>query len=309
MAEVTNYLTAEFPGKAFKNADGGITVEQMLNEPRRIDRYVAAKIDEDLLSTRIYNTTTTSGGAMIYNQLLGTSEQIAGQRTGIVAPGGEFPTFDNERTEEDVVRVQKIGGKVAITDEAVKRNDSAELNRHLLRMANRMKLDLDADAVAAFRAAMDKLDPTLKEAHTVTSTGWGTVNKTKAADKVPATSIEADLLKALQAAEDNELGYNYSTLLINPKDMFNLRLAVGVGATAEFLGQFGLTADVTSTVEPGEAYLIAPRQVGTIGVESPISTETWREAKFQTSYIQTWATMAHAVTDPLAIITLKGLSA
>ena len=49
--------------------------------------------------------------------------------------------------------------------------------------------------------------------------------------------------------------------------------------------------------------------VGVMGVESPISTETWRDASTQTTWSQTWATVAFGVTDPLAMVKLNGLSA
>lgn len=305
MAEAQKFLSAEFPGNIHQNAEGGITVEQMLNEPTRISRYVTEKISDDLLSEYLYSSTKTSGGALIFNQLLGASSAASEQRTGVIAPGGEFPTIDNVDVEEQFVKVRKIGGKVGITDEAVKRNDSRYLNQELMRLANRMKLDLESDAIAAFDEAIDAIgDAALK----FESTGWAAKTKVKAADKVAADSIEADLLKLRLETQKQDLGYNFSTLLINPEDHFNLSLVAGVGMEQEFVGRFGWTIKPTNRVEKGSAYLVAPKQVGVIGVESPVSTETWREAKFQESYTQTWATVAHAITDPLAIMKLEGLA-
>src|SRR5699024_9444618 len=228
-----------------QNADGGITVEQMLNEPTRISRYVTEKISDDLLSEYLYSSTTTSGGALIFNQLLGASPAASEKRTGVIAPGGEFPTIDNIDVEEQFVKVRKIGGKVGITDEAVKRNDSRYLNQELMRLANRMKLDLESDAVAAFDKAMEAIgDNALR----FQSTGWAAKTKVKAADKVAADSIEADLLKLRLETQKQDLGYNFSTLLINPEDHFNLSLVAGIGMEQEFVGRFGWTIKATNRV-------------------------------------------------------------
>lgn len=305
MAENTTFRSAEFPGNISQDTAGKITVEQMLNEPARISRYVVQKISQDNLSDYLYGATSTSGGGLIFNQLLGTESAVTEKRTGIVAPGGEFPLIDNVEREEQFTKVRKIGGKVAITDEAVIRNDSRYLNQELQRLANRMRLDMESDAIEAFHLGMEQLgDKALK----FESTGWAIKNKVKAADKVPADSIEADLLKLKLETNKQDLGYNFNTLLLNPLDNYNLSLAFGIGQEQAFVGQFGWNIKLTNHVAEGEAYLVAPKQVGVIGVEKPVSSESWREAKFQTSYTQTWATVAHAITDPLAIMKLEGLN-
>lgn len=307
MAETNNkHFTAEFPFSARQNADGSITVEQMLNEPTRISRYVTEKVAKDLLSPQLFSSTSVSGGALIYNQLLGTESAITPKRTGVVEPGGEFPLIDNAEVSEEITRVKKVGGKVAITDEAVKRNDSRYLNQELMRLANRMIVDLDSDAIAAFNAAMEKVGD---KGLTHESLGWVGENKKTAANKTPAASIEADLAHLRFLTQKQDLGYNFNTLLISPEDYLQLTIAYGVGNEEAFLRQYGWKPVVTNTMEKGTAYLIAPQQVGVIGVESPISTETWREAVNQTSYSQTWATMAYAVTDPLALVKITNLSA
>lgn len=300
-----NFSTAEFPLGARQNTDGTITVEQMLNEPTRISRYVTEKVAKDLLSPHFFSSTSVSGGTLIYNQLLGTESAITPKRTGVIEPGGEFPLIDNAEVAEKLTRVKKVGGKVAITDEAVKRNDSRFLNQELMRLANRMVVDLDADAVKALNDAMEAVGD---KGLTHESKGWEAENKKTAANKTPAESIEADLAHLRMLTQKQDLGYNFNTLLISPEDYLQLTIAFGIGNEEAFLRQYGWKPVVTKNTVKGEAFLLAPQQVGVIGVESPISTETWREAVNQTSYSQTWATMAYAVTDPLALVKITNIS-
>lgn len=299
---------AEFPlDPTFQmDAAGNITVDQMLKEPTRITRYVTEKINQDLLSNKIYSSGPVSGGIIMYNQITGKINLgETALRTAVVAPGGEFPEIDQAQVTEQFTGVKKIGGRVTITDEAVKRNDTRFLNQELFRLANRMTTDLDADAVAAFDKAMAQPEV---DAQVVESNGWAKVNKTKAADKVPALSVEADL-EALRLKTDLiDMGYSYSTLLLHPADASRLRLAVGIGNEQTFMGQWGYTIEVSKHVPEGEGWLLAPKQLGYMGVETPVSTETERDMLHQVTNTVTFATMGYAITDPYALVKITGLN-
>lgn len=284
-------------------ADGGITVDRMLKEPTRITRFIADRVNDNLLSEKLYSSTTVSGGILMYNQITSKINTETKLRTGIVAPGGEFPEIDQSDVTEEFTKVQKVGGKVTITDEAVKRNQDQYLRQQLINLSNRIITDLDQDAVDAFELATGNLGSDMPA---VESNGWVKSNNTKAADHVPAQSIAADLSKLRLKAKQIDLGYNYTTLLVNPEDFYELGLAVGINQEAAYIGQFGWTVEQTNHVPRGTAWLLAPKQLGTIGVESPISTESWRDEAHQTHHTQTWATVGHAITDPFALIKLTG---
>lgn len=303
------YRSAEFPlDSSFQLDNGGITVDLMLNEPTRITRYVNEVVNANLLSPRLFSTQTVTGGILIYNQILGKINQDeTSYRTNVREPGAEFAEIDQTQISEQFTRVRQIGGQVSITDEAVRRNDTAFLQQQLKRLANRIVTDVDADAIAAFNAALDKLPEDVKTALTVTSGGWATVTTTKAADKVPAASIEADLEKLRLRTNEIDLGYNYSTLLVNPKDEFNLRLALGPSNVQSVFSAYGYTVEANTLAPEGEAWLLAPGQVGVMGVEEPINTKVWYEDKTRTSHTQTSTTQCHAITDPMAMLKLTGI--
>lgn len=296
-----------FPLGAPEVRDGAITVDLMLNEPTRIDNYISRLVEKNLLSALIFNNVTADGGALLFDQLT-ENMSTATNGPGVIAPGGEFPVLWTPDGEPMVETVKKTGGKVGLTDEAVKRNDLAQMQRKLRQIANTMVVDLDRRGIGALNAAVDKVPSALK----VTSSGWGAATNVAASAKTAKTAegaVLADIATARNLVEKTELGYVLDLLILHPDDALNLSLLLGVTEWEGVLGTLGLTPHVTTAAEVGKPLLIASRMVGSMGVESPISTESWREEKVQTHWTQTWATVAFGVTDPLAMVRIEGAEA
>ena len=95
---------------------------------------------------------------------------------------------------------------------------------------------------------------------------------------------------------------------LNPADYANFQLFYGTEAS-DILSAYGLTVFSTPLVAAGTGYAVAAGQVGVMGLESPLSTETWREERIQSVWTQSWVTPAFAVTNPLSIVKISGLSA
>lgn len=296
-----------FPLSGPNVENGAITIDMMLNEPTRIDNYAAQLVERDLLSKVIFGNVTTTGGALLFDQLV-KNTPTATDKPGIVAPGSEFPVLHTPDGEPVVARVQKTGGKFGVTDEARIRNDAMLLQRKISQVSNTMVKDLDERGISALTEAIDKIDGTLS----VASGGWDKAAEVAATAKTAKTGegeVISNLLDAQLAIEQTDLGYSADTLVLNPVDAKNLKLLLGFANYQEMLSTFGLTLHSTNAMKKGEGLVLQAGMVGVMGVESPISTETWRDASTQTTWSQTWATVAFGVTDPLAMVKLNGLSA
>ena len=297
-----------FPLGAPEVRDGAITIDRMLNEPTRIDNYAARLVERDLLTQTIFGNVTTSGGALLFDQLV-KNEPTATDKPGVIAPGAEFPVLHTPDGEPVVVRVQKTGGKFGITDEARVRNDAMLLQRKVSQVANTMVKDLDERGIKALSDALEALDD---KALTVASGGWAAAAGVQASAKTAKTGegeLINNLLDAQLKIQETELGYNPDVLVLNPTDAKNLKLIFGVANYQEMLSTFGLTLHTTTAQPAGEGLVLQSGMVGVMGVESPISTETWRDASTQTTWSQTWATVAFGVTDPMAMVKLTNLGA
>lgn len=296
-----------FPLSGPNVENGAITIDMMLNEPTRIDNYAAHLVERDLLSKVIFGNVTTTGGALLFDQLV-KNTPTATDKPGIVAPGSEFPVLHTPDGEPIITRVQKTGGKFGVTDEARIRNDAMLLQRKISQVSNTMVKDLDGRGISALTEAIDNIDGTLS----VTSGGWDKAAEVAATAKTAKTGegeVISNLLDAQLAIEQTDLGYSADTLVLNPVDAKNLKLLLGFANYQEMLATFGLTLHSTNAMKKGEGLVLQSGMVGVMGVESPISTETWRDASTQTTWSQTWATVAFGVTDPLAMVKLNGLSA
>lgn len=300
-----------FPLAAPTVQDGAITVDLMLKEPTRIEKYVSALLEKNLLATTIFGTARTESGAVIFDQVT-ENRAFADQPTGVVTPGAEFPVMTTSEGEPKVLRVQKTGGKVKITDEAVKTNDLRLMQRLLARVGNTMRRDLDIRGVDAMEAAFTEIPDML----TVESKGWAAAAAVTASAKTAATGasqVIADILAAQEKVEDTDLGYVLDTLVLNPKDATHFKLLfTGADGSAQYnnvLSENGLNLKVSKAVKAGEGFLLQAGGFGFMGVRDPISTETWREPKIQSSWTQTWVEAAFAVTDPYAMVKLTNLDA
>ncbi|QGU03105.1 hypothetical protein CKALI_11305 [Corynebacterium kalinowskii] len=295
-----------FPGEAPKVSDGGITVSLMLKQPKRIARYIADITALGLFTDRIFAHDSAEGGAILFDVVTKNSA-LADDHMGIIAPGGAYPIVDASDGEPKVKRTKKIGGKFGMTDEAQMRNDMATMQRRAQRVANTMVYDIDALGLETLTAALTEFDSDIVK---VQSGGWATINKTAKSAQTAEKSIRADINKALAEGKKTLMGYNYDLLLLNTDDRFQFDTAFDDdGQAASFAASKGIEILDTPLLAPGEGLLIASGAVGTMGVESPIQSTTYRDEDHDTTWTKTRALMAHVVTDPLAMIRIQNIAA
>lgn len=298
-------MSATYPLDAIEVVDGAITVDLMLNEPQRITRYVSDLAAKQLFAGEIFTADRAVGGAIIFDQLTKNDIQLGGAAE--ISAGGEFPILSAEGDEPQVARVKKTGGKVKVTDEARKRNNQALLQRELRKLTNTIVVDLDSTALTVLDDAHAALG---SDALKVESGGWETAGKTTSANKTAANSVRADILRAKAAGSATELGYVYNQLILHDEDWLNLQIALESDANVQaFLASNGLTVISSPRATKGTPKLVAGQTVGVMGIEDPLSTETYDDRKIQSTWTQSWVTAAFAVTDPLAIVEIENASA
>lgn len=296
---------ATYPLDGLEVVDKSITVDLMLKEPKRITRYVSDLAAKQLFAANIFTADSTEGGAIIFDQL--TKNDVYASGTAEVPAGGEFPIITTERDEPMIARVKKTGGKFKVTDEARKRNDQALVQRESRKLANTITRDTDAAALEALEAAHTALEG---DALRVESGGWVAAGKATNATKTAAASARADILRAKAEGKKTELGYVYNLLVMTPEDDLALRIALETDdAVQAFFQANGLTPIVSARAELGVPKLVAGGTVGTMGVEDPLSTETYDDRSIQSEWVQSWTTVGFAVTDPFAIIELTNTQA
>lgn len=279
-----------------------ITVEQMLNQPTRITRYLSDIALRNYISPLIFSTPGgVSGGAVVYDQLT-LNDLFPTRDVQEVTPGSEFPILTSENGEPKVAQVEKHGGKFFVTDEAKERNDGSTIQREGRKIMNAMIRRQDARAIAILDASI-----AANASQTVTGVNWSSVVTGGSSQSNASAWPAADFAKIQLLADTQELGVEIDTWLVNPAQLAQLRLVYG-SDYADVIASYGITIAASNRIAAGTAYAIESGQVGEMRYEKQLSTETWREPETQRTWVQTDARFVQVVTNPFGVVKVTGLA-
>jgi hypothetical protein len=284
-----------------------LTLNFLLEDPTRVTRAIAAIVLQRFYVNRIFAPAgPIDGGAVVYDQAT-ENELYANRDVGRVEPGDEFPVVTFDVGAPRTAQVEKFGGKFPVTDEARRRNRPGRVNRAIGQLANTIVRKTQQRALAELQAAITE------HSRTAVGSSWSDAAGTVAASQVATVGPLADLTSVEQANEVLELGYVYDLAIMNPQEWRNFRLAAG-GQAADaraLLADSGINdVWVTNRKAAGTVYWLAERQVGELGYEVPLSTETWRDKDGkQQDWFQSYVLPIVYVTDPFAILETTGHAA
>ena len=279
-----------------------ITVETMLNQPTRITRYLSDIALRNYISPLFFSSPGgVSGGAVVYNQLT-LNDLFPTRDVQEVAPGGEFPNVTSENGEPKVAAVEKHGGKFFVLDEARDRNDPGVIQREGRKLMNAMVRRQDARSVATVDASLAALG-----SQTIVGLNWSAVVTGGASQSNASAWPAADFAKVQLVADQQELGVEIDTWIMNPAQLAQLRLVYG-SDYASVLASYGISVAASNRVVVGTAYALAAGLVGEIRAEKMLTTETWREPETQKTWVQTDARFVQYVTDPYSVFKVTGLA-
>lgn len=283
-----------------------ITVDIMLNTPTRITRMIMDLSQERFITDRIYASAGgVTGGAVIFD-IQDTNQLYTDRDAEQVSPGASFPIVTSVRLGAGVAPVEKWGAKTFITDEARDRNNAVLFTNQLRQMTNTLIRKINARGMAVLNAALANYPAQVIAGH-----NWQTVNLQGSSPTPVAQTPAADIAKAQQQAETQELGMVYDTLLLNPQEanQVNLIYSVVAGGWDAIAASWGITETYASPrIAPGIGYVIASQQAGGMRTEKPLGTETWREAETERTWVQASVRPVFYVDNPTAVVELTGLA-
>jgi hypothetical protein len=280
------------------------TVDFLTQDPGRVTRAIAQLALQKFYVDAVFAPSgAITGGAVLYEQAT-TNDLYPSRDVQNVEAGSEFPNITFDRAAPRTAEVEKFGGKFAVTDEARRRNQIGRVNRSIQQLANTIQKRTQTLAIAQLVAAISE------HSRTAVGTPWDTVSDTIAANQKTNIGPLADLTAVEKANEVAELGYSYDFCIMNPTEWRNFRLAAG-GPVAEaraLLADSGINdVWITNRKTAGTVYWLASRQVGELGYEVPLSTETWRDSDGkQQDWFQSFVLPICYVTDPFAILETTG---
>lgn len=300
---MASYNSSAYPYASPSVNGSQITVEQMLQQPTRITRYLSDIQLRGLVASRIFSTPTgVTGGAVIYDQLT-LNDLFSTRDVQNVEPGAEFPIITSDNPTPMVAQVEKYGGKFFVTDEARDRNDGGVIQREGRKLINTIMRKTDQKAIAVLDAAI-----AANASQTVTGVNWNSVVTAGSSASNATAYPAADLSKVQLLADTQELGVEFNLWIVNPAQKAQFDLVYGTGG-AEVLNAYNTDMVASNRVAAGTAYVVEAGQVGEIRVEKPLSTETWRDAAGrQRTWVQSDMRPVMYVTNPFSVVKVTGLA-
>lgn len=278
-----------------------ITVDTMLNQPTRITRMISDLTLERFIADRLFTSAGgVTGGALIYDEVQ-ENELYTTREVERVAAGTEFPLVDDERLAPKVATVEKYGGKVFITDEARDRNMTAGFTNKVRKLSNTLVRKINARTVEAVETSI------ADSGRTIVGNNWNNVQLRGDTPTAPADQPIADFGSAWLLNEQDELGIEFDTWLINP-EQYNALMLAYEGRLDQILDRYGITLYSSMRVTAGTAYAVSAGQVGEMRIEKPLGTETWREQGTERTWVQSSVRPLFAVTNPFAVVQVTGLA-
>ncbi|MFF0816143.1 major capsid protein [Rhodococcus sp. NPDC003318] len=283
-----------------------LTVSALLKSPAALNAVLAQLTADRLVMPAFFGTSvsTIQGGGLVYSVLLNGSNFTISD-VAERSPGAEYVVTDGETTF-DLATPQDWGSKVQILDEERDRSHTITLGNKLIQQANTLTKKIDQIAIAAIDAAL-----TRHSIAGVPGNYWdGLVTAGPEAELTPSTKRPtADFARANLLARVDDLGIGTLNVLVcHPQQEAALKIGYGEGLAAA-LASAGITSVRTSTlVTNGTAYLVEEGKAGQVAFERPLMTETIDDRHHRSTWIQSYAVPAFAVTTPGAVRKITGLN-
>lgn len=179
-----------------------ITISRFLQDPTRIQRRLRDYTDLRFVSDQLLkDRQRASGGAVLYDM---TEPFISDRTVEAVSPGSEYPYANLGTGTAGIAAIAKWGQKALLTDEEITRKSypMSAVDRALTKVVTTVIKQVDTVSMAAIGTAIT--------AEVATAGSW---DNATAANRKPLD----DILLAIQAIEDLNLGYKADTLVVSPK--------------------------------------------------------------------------------------------
>jgi hypothetical protein len=195
-------MPGTYPAAAPTLSGDALTISRFLADPARLQRRLRNWRDLRFVSDQILTQRfRSSGGAILYDM---SEPFITDRSVEAVNAGSEYPYANLPTGTAGLAAIVKWGQKVLLTDEEITRTayPGSSVDRALGKVVNSVIKQVDTVTMSAVASGITN--------GTATAGSW---DNATAANRKPLE----DILLAIQAIEDLNLGYRPDTLLISPK--------------------------------------------------------------------------------------------
>ncbi|SKS14173.1 Uncharacterised protein [Mycobacteroides abscessus subsp. bolletii] len=284
--------------------DNKISVDLAYKQPGRITKRLSDLTLQKFIAPELFSSSgaSTTAGAIIYD-VIRINELYTKNDVEQRGPSDEYTIVQGERTQPEVAKSEDWGGKFWMSDEAIRRNDRAQMDSLTTQLANTLVRKINQRTVAV----LDAVIASLGGAGVIPGHDWGNVTLTGNNPTPNKDRPFADIITAQLAADVEELGYVYNVWVVNPRQYADLRIAYD-DKLESVLKDADIQIFRSNRVTPGTAYAAVRGGVGFLDYEQMLSTETWRTPETKKNWVQSSVLPIMGVTDPYAVKKVTGLA-
>lgn len=279
-----------------------VNVDQFLKDPTRVERQLERLTRDKNIADYAFGAGDANNGAVIYDEVTGFPGD-PDRDVEIIAPGAEFPIIGTSDEEPKTAKVDKYGGASEMTYEAIRRNDTDNLNKRLITVSNLITKRVNMVAAKTLLSNQN--------INTLGIADWG----------VSTSDPIADLFAAKGLINDNELGYLADLALINPLDAQQYILGrkdireqlprenkdLNPVLSGDLAGLIGLEWITSSAIPRGTIFTLQKGVSGSVrDEEGGVKSNVYDEPSRQVRVIQGWRSIVPIITDPKSITRITG---
>lgn len=272
---------------------GRLTVAVALKQPSLIRDRITQIADDQLLLPKFFRPfgAQVQGAGLLYSVVKASDFYTTDVEKR--APGTEYKAVEGVDPEKKLAVVEDHGGWFEITDEEITRNDVNKLDQETTQLGNTIAKRLDALAMAALEASdIDSI--------AIEGTWLNLVLEGPLDQITPSASRPLSHLSEAQLEADlDELGVKLDLVVCHPRNAHELRVAYGPELDAA-LKSVGLELYAHPRMTYNQPYVVEKGNVGVVGFETPLNTETIDIRERRCKRIQSYVVGTFAVDRPTA---------
>ncbi|WP_138998294.1 major capsid protein [Rhodococcus zopfii] len=285
--------------------DNVLTLSAHLNNPSRVTQLVAKRAGERLIAPTFFadGGSSVSGGGVLHS-VMRPGDDFATRDPEHRAPGSEYVILTTDELKK-MAAIDNVGGKIGITDEEIRRSETATIRNKIEKLSNSVVAALDRITLAAVLSSL--ADNAVAPVPAAVAWDALVLNGDPAEQTLNASKPTATFAAAQALADTDDLGVTYDTLVVGP-----VARAALATAYAEQLGAMlesaGLTLKVTPYLTGSDAILVQSGQVGTLYQEVPFAVEVIQDRTRGLTWYQAAVYPAVAVSNPFAARLVTGVT-
>lgn len=282
-----------------------ITVSNLLNNPRVIERRIGELADFSYWMDKVLPNLGAPGGGVVIYEEWDPEFSLLDRGAEELAPDAEVPLAGTVEGDVKMARAKVDGLGYTVTREQEARNQRFVVDRKERGLANSIADRFNVRGLAAITAAISA------NSRTMAGSDWSNI-VTTGANPTPLDQWPHSTIAQVRAQQRKDrIPFVYDGMVAHPLDVWRLGTIYQLDGTTSLAAKVGLSEiieDNTGSVARGTPILFSSGNVGGTAWEAPVKAEVIDEPRRRRKVVQTTGSAAFFVDNPYGLLQLTGVA-